>query len=60
MADIIAAFILGCAVGMYSYRQGIVGVLKKNPTTICDYCQFRMLMGKEPFPEKREKEEKAQ
>ncbi len=59
MADIIAAFILGCAVGICAYRQGIISVLKRNPATRCDYCQFYMLTGKRPFPQK-EKEGKGQ
>lgn len=50
MLDLVAAFILGCAVGMHAYRQGISSVLGKNPTTKCDYCQFYMSLGKEPFP----------
>lgn len=54
----VAAFILGCAVGMCAYRQGIVSILKRNPATRCDYCQFWLLMGKKPFPQKK-KGEKA-
>jgi hypothetical protein len=59
VADVAAAFILGCAVGLYVYRQGVISVLKRIPATKCDYCQFYMLMGKEPFPQK-EKEGKEQ
>ena len=53
--NVVEAFILGCAVGMYAYRQVISIVLGKNPTTKCDYCQFRMWRGKEPFPQEKMK-----
>lgn len=53
--NIVTAFVLGCAVGMYSYRLAIINSLRKIPMTRCDYCQFRMLMGKEPFPQKKQK-----
>lgn len=54
MVEVIAAFILGCSVGMCVYRFSIINVIGKNPTTKCDYCKFRILTGKEPFPQKKE------
>lgn len=56
---VIAAFMLGCAVGMCVYRQSIIAVLGRHPYTRCDYCQFRMMMGKKPFPRKKAEEETA-
>lgn len=56
MGSVIIAFILGCAVGLCAYRQGIISVLKRNPTTLCDNCEFCVLTGREPFPPKKEEE----
>lgn len=60
MTEIIAAYILGFATGIFVYRHYIIGIIiGKNPTTKCDYCQFMLIMRGEPFHQKK-KEEKAQ
>ncbi len=60
IAEIIAAYILGFATGIFVYRHYIIStIIGKSPTTKCDYCQYMLITRGEPFRQKK-KEEKAQ
>lgn len=45
----VALFLLEFAAGLAVYRARIALWIGKLPTTRCDYCQWFLIRGKEPF-----------
>lgn len=52
--EMIAAFILGIAAGLWWYRFYVINITNRFPFKRCDYCEFRMIE-KELFPQKKKK-----
>ncbi|MCD8198207.1 MAG: hypothetical protein LUE24_13760 [Lachnospiraceae bacterium] len=56
MQYIVAAFILGMAIGIWLYRLHVINILESFPYTTCDYCKFR-IKREELFPARKKRKQ---